>query len=91
MTLLDIRVLLTGSRVHDDLPGPRSAEFPTRRERWESSDDDLFIDFLDGASVRSLGRAEQEQLIPNGAHGPAPSRFRPVAGVRAPGSRSSRR
>jgi diaminobutyrate-2-oxoglutarate transaminase len=83
MTLLDQRVPLTGPVVNGDLPGPRSAEFLARQQRWESAartyprhlpiaiaeasgsfvrdvDGNVFIDFLTGAGVLSLGHNHPE-------------------------------
>jgi diaminobutyrate-2-oxoglutarate transaminase len=37
MSLLDLRVPLTGPHVKGDLPGPRSAELLARQRRRESN------------------------------------------------------
>jgi diaminobutyrate-2-oxoglutarate transaminase len=83
MSLLDLRVPLTGPHVDGDLPGPRSAEFLARQGRRESNartyprhlpiaiaegsgsfvrdvDGNVFIDFLTGAGVLSLGHSHPE-------------------------------
>jgi diaminobutyrate-2-oxoglutarate transaminase len=83
MSLLDLRVPLTGPHVDGDLPGPRSAEFLARQGRRESNartyprhlpiaiaegsgsfvrdvDGNVFIDFLAGAGVLSLGHSHPE-------------------------------
>jgi diaminobutyrate-2-oxoglutarate transaminase len=74
---------MTGPHVQGDLPGPRSAEYLARQERWESNartyprhlpiaiaegagsfvrdvDGNVFIDFLTGAGVLSLGHNHPE-------------------------------
>ena len=83
MSLLDLRVPLTGPHVKGDLPGPRSAELLARQRRRESNartyprhlpfapaeasgsfvrdvDGNVFIDFLAGAGVLSLGHSHPE-------------------------------
>jgi diaminobutyrate-2-oxoglutarate transaminase len=83
MSLLDLRVPLTGPHVEGDLPGPRSAELLARQGQRESNartyprhlpiaiaegsgsfvrdlDGNVFIDFLTGAGVLSLGHSHPE-------------------------------
>jgi diaminobutyrate-2-oxoglutarate transaminase len=83
MTALDQLDLVACPRVDSNLPGPRSAEFLARQQRWESNarvyprhlpiaiaegagcfvrdvDDNVFLDFLAGAGVLSLGHNHPE-------------------------------